>query len=227
MVFVTLLLLFVDTGKKRLLVFASFAGGAPASHYEYHVLPPVVALSFAAPVIRFFHSARDHDLDFKKRLNAAFRSLTVVATSYFSLHRLRIANRPTCQGPLPHINTLMVFHSRQPWCPAATPADIEAAGLSKGAAFDGTPSRPLWKAVGRGVGCRGGLVLALQRIYPDHMKANALAKRFRSTSCGEIPWPSLLLPSMHYSRGWRREVIKELPQRRRHRGSPLYRPSLL
>ena len=85
MVFVTLLLLFVDTGRKRLLVFASFAGVLSVA-LRISFLPPVVALSFAAPVIRFFHSARDHDLNFKKRLNAAFRSLTVVAISYFSLH---------------------------------------------------------------------------------------------------------------------------------------------
>jgi hypothetical protein len=53
---------------------------------------------------------------------------------------------------------------------------------------------------------QGGFVLALQRIYPDHMKANALAKDFVPHPAA-IPWPSLLCRP-HCFRGWRREVIK-------------------
>jgi hypothetical protein len=204
MVFVTLVLLYVDTGRNRLLAFAGFAG-VLAVALRISFLPPVAALSFAAPVIRFFYSGRDQDRAFKGRLRALFFSLAVVAISYFSLHTgYKLLTGRLADAP-PAYQYADGFSLLSSWCTVMTPMDIQAAGLSKDALAGIFPPTLESRRAQRWM--QGGLVVAIQHIYPDQMKANAKAKQIAFNILQRDPLGVASLAIRTYLRGWRRDVI--------------------
>ena len=84
--------------------------------------------------------------------------------------------------------------------------DIEAAGLSKDAFAGVFPPTLESRRAQRWM--QGGLVVAIQRIYPDQMKANAKAKQIAFNILQRDPLGVASLAIRTYLRGWRRDVIK-------------------
>ena len=113
MIFITFLLVFIDTGKRRFLLFASVAGViAVALRISY--LPAVTALSFAAPLIRLFSSDSERGKDLRLRLKQCGYSIGVITISHFTLHMGYKSLTGTLSGAPRLINMPMAFRFSHP-----------------------------------------------------------------------------------------------------------------
>ncbi len=203
--FVSFLLLFVDNGRIYLLVLASLAGIISVA-FRISFLPAVLALSVAAPVIRFLCVSRDQEQKLKNRLKPFLISLSVVAASYLTFHggyKLltgRLAGAPSAYQYADGFSLL------SSWCPVMTTDDLMAAGLSVHL-FDGTLPMTLetrrahrWMA--------GGLFSTLTRSYSKPIEANAAAKTVALHILRRDPVGVAFLALRTYVRGWRASVIR-------------------
>lgn len=201
--FVSLLLLFVDTGKKHFLLWASIAGVISVA-LRISFLPPVAALSFAAPFLRlFFKGAPETNL--RQRLKPFFAALAVVLFSYFALHMgYKFLTGFLAKAP-PAYQYADGHSLLSSWAPLLTPQDLQAAGVST-QIFDGTfPNHSQTRRAQRWM--KGGFVAALNQTYPDSLKANAIAKDIAFHILRRDPIGVAKLAVQTYFRGWRSDVI--------------------
>ncbi|MGH8092337.1 MAG: hypothetical protein ACREIF_02525 [Chthoniobacterales bacterium] len=203
--FVSSLLLFVDNGRQRYLVFASVAG-VVAVALRISFLPAVVALSFSAPVIRLFVKDPGQPITAKTRRNSFVVSLALITVCHFSLYTgYKLLNGRLSSAP-PAYQYADGFSLLSAWCPVMTLSDLQAVGLS-GSILEGTAPRTLesrrahrWLP--------DGISAALDRQYTDPLKANALAKKLALHILQRDPLGVAVLGVRTYLRGWQRDVIK-------------------
>ena len=205
MLFIVFLFVYLENGRKRFLVLASFLGVVSVA-LRMSFLPPVIVLSFAAPLIRFFFAPPEGGAGVHARLRALLLALAVVTISHLFFHdgyKLltgRLAGEPPAYQ---YADGLFLLSA---WSPVMTPNDLLAAGLSEqviaGSAKATLEARRTqrWQ--------ENGLVAALNRHYGDSMKANAAAKKISLHILKRDPIGVFRLAVRTYFRGWRREVIK-------------------
>ena len=205
MLFIALLFVYLENGRKRFLVLASLLGIVSVA-LRMSFLPPVIVLSFAAPMIRFFFAPPEGGASVHARLRALLLALAVVTISHLSFHdgyKLltgRLAGEPPAYQ---YADGLFLLSA---WSPVMRPNDLLAAGLSEqvitGSAKATLEARRTqrWQ--------EDGLVAALNRHYGDSMKANAAAKKISLHILKRDPIGVFRLAVRTYFRGWRREVIK-------------------
>ena len=205
MIFVGLLLVFIDTGKRRFLVFASVAGiTAVALRISY--LPAVTALSFAAPLIRLFCIDSERAKDVRLRLTQCGYSLGVIAVSHFTLHMGYKSLTGMLSGAPPAYQYADGFSLLSSWCPLMNSEDLHAADVSD-QTLTGTYPRTL-------EGRRAqrwmdkGIVLALTHAYRDPRQANAVAKKIAFHILRRDPVGVANLGLRTYLRGYGKDVIK-------------------
>ena len=202
---VSFLLLFVDNGRQRYLVFASLAG-VVAVALRISFLPAVVALSFSAPVIRFFVKDAGPPIGAQTRRNSLVFSLALVTVCHFSLYTgYKLLNGRLSAAP-PAYQYADGFSLLSAWCPVMTLSDLQAVGLS-GTILKGTVARTLesrrahrWLP--------DGISAALNHQYSDPLKANAVAKKLAFHIFRRDPLGVAALGVRTYLRGWQLTVIK-------------------
>ncbi len=203
--FVSSLLLFVDNGQQRYLVFASVAG-LVAVALRISFLPAVVALSFSAPVIRFFLKEPGQPISAKTRRTSFVFSLALITVCHFSLYTgYKILNGRLSSAP-PAYQYADGISLLSAWCPVMTSSDLQAVGLS-GNILEGTAARTLesrrahrWLS--------DGISAALDRQYADPLEANAVAKKLAFHILQRDPLGVAVLGVRTYLRGWQRNVIR-------------------
>ena len=201
--FISLLLLFVDTGRKRYLVWAGIAGVISVA-FRISFLPPVTALSFAAPFLRLlFKSTPETNL--RQRLHPFMAALAVVFVSYFALHTgYKFLTGYLVKAP-PAYQYADGHSLLSSWAPLLTPQDLRAAGVSAHI-FDGTfPNHTHTRRAQRWM--KGGFVAILNQAYPDALKANAVAKDIAFQILKRDPIGVAKLAVQTYFRGWRSDVM--------------------
>ncbi|MBA3962026.1 MAG: cellulase family glycosylhydrolase [Chthoniobacterales bacterium] len=204
MVFISCLLVFIDTGKRRFLVFASFAGIVSVA-FRISFLPPVTALSFAAPILRFFWTDSERRLR-HARVKALLISMAVITLSYFAFHTSYKLLTGKVSGAPPAYQYADGLSLLSSWCPILQLTDLPATGVSDHI-FDGTYPRTFENRRGQRW-MVGGIVEALHRAYPDSLQANVVAKRIAMQILRRDPMDVAGLAFHTYCRGWRRDVIK-------------------
>jgi hypothetical protein len=205
MMFVSFILLFVEGGRKRYLILASFAG-LLAVALRISFLPAVAALSFSAPIIRFLCKTHDQTASTKARWKELSISLTVVFICHFSLHNGYKLLNGRLSGASPAYQYSDGFSLLASWCPLLVPSDLQATGVSE-RILAGTAPRTLESRRGQRW-LPKGIDAAFDREYGDPVKANALAKKTAFQIVRRDPIGVALLALRTYLRGWQRAVIR-------------------
>lgn len=205
MLFVSFLLLFVDGGRKRYLVWASVAGVVTVA-LRISFLPSVVALSFSAPVIRFLFGNPEQPESRKAGRKALLVSLAIVTICHFTLHTGYKFLNGRLSGAAPAYQYADGLSLLSAWCPVLTLADLQAAGVSE-RVIAGTAPRTL-ESRRRHRWMSDGVIAALNGSYDDPIKANALARKVAFHILRRDPIGVAVLGIRTYFRGWRRDVIK-------------------
>ena len=205
MIFITFLLVFIDTGKRRFLLFASVAGViAVALRISY--LPAVTALSFAAPLIRLFSSDSERGKDLRLRLKQCGYSIGVITISHFTLHMGYKSLTGTLSGAPPAYQYADGFSLLSSWCPLMNSEDLQAAAVSDTTLAGTYPrtfeSRRAQRWMDKGI------VLTLTRAYADSGHANAVAKEIAFHILRRDPVGVANLGLRTYLRGYGKDVIK-------------------
>ncbi len=201
--FVTLLLLFVQTGKKRYLALASIAGVISVA-FRISFLPPVAALTFAAPFIRFFLQ-RNSLPDLRARMKPCLLAFGVAALSYLSVQTgYKYLTGFLSQAP-PAYQYGDGFSLLSSWAPALQSQDLKAAGVSTHIFDQAFPNNLETRRAQRWM--KDGFVAILNRTYPDSLQANAIAKKIAFHILQRDPVGVTTLAIETYFRGWRSNVI--------------------
>ena len=216
MIFIALLLVFIDTGKRRFLLFASVAGViAVALRISY--LPAVTALSFAAPLIRLFWSDSERKKDLRLRLKQCGYSLGVITISHFTLHMGYKSLTGMLSGAPPAYQYADGFSLLSSWCPLMNSEDLQAVAVSDTTLAETYPrtfeSRRAQRWMDKGI------VLALTHAYHDSGQANAVAKKIAFHILRRDPVGVANLGLRTYLRGYGERRDQRLHQGRHGRSA--------
>ncbi|MEO5717226.1 MAG: cellulase family glycosylhydrolase [Chthoniobacterales bacterium] len=203
MAFLSLMLLFVDTGKKHYLVLASIAGVISVA-LRISFLPPVAALTFSAPLIRFFMQENPLS-DLRARIKSCLLAFVVAAISYLSVQTgYKVLTGFLSHEP-PAYQYADGFSLLSSWAPALKSQDLKAAGASTHIFDHALPNNLETRRAQRWM--KNGLVAILNQTYPDSLKANAIAKKIAFHILQRDPVGVAMLAEETYFRGWRSNVI--------------------